>query len=307
MTNNSKVVVSFSELDAYRQCPMKHALAYKQRWTRPQEEESALNKGKLWHAVMEEHYNIIKAAQHVLGRRIHKNEERGVLETCWSAVARHLADPISGEQSDIQALVEWMYRGHVAMWGADLDWLIVAVEHSAEVPLPSPSGRASNRYYLKIKIDLVVRDREGRLLVVDHKSCKNLPTDKELDIDDQFGLYTVGMRMLGFPVFGSIHSAARTQRNKGDQDGTNPQPLDGRFKRSPMYRTETELTNLLADAAAVARAAYGPGSDNVYSSPDTDRCRWRCDFLDAHLMARKGIPIRTVLRDQGFVINKERH
>lgn len=301
------VVVSYSELDTYRQCPLKHKLAYKDRYTRPPEEDSALNRGKLWHLVMEEHYRTLQGIQHRLNRRIHKDEEREALAEAWTGVRRLLADGRTGEQTEVQNLIEWMYRGHVAHWGADLDWLIVGVEHSAVVPLPAPSGRPSNRYYLKIKIDLVVRDREGRLLVVDHKSCKNLPTDKELDIDDQFGLYTAGMRSLSHPIFASVHSAARTQRNKGDQDGSNPQPLSGRFKRSIMYRTEAELTSLMVDASATARAAWGPGSDNIYSSPDTDRCRWRCDFLDAHLMSRKGIPIHTVLRDKGFVVNKERH
>lgn len=301
-----RVVVSYSELDTFRQCPFKHDLAYNQRWTKTQEQDSALNKGKLWHLVLEAHYQVIQAAQHVLGRRIHKAEEADVLEDCWRAVVPLIANPDTGEQTEVQGLIEWMYRGHVAKYGADLDWLIVGVEHSAEVPLPAVTGRKSNRYYLKIKIDLVVRDREGRLLVIDHKSCANLPNDKQLDIDDQFGLYTAGMRALGHPIFSAVHSAARTQRNKGDVDGSNPQPLEGRFKRSVMYRTETELDALMMDAAATARASRATGQ-NLYSSPDTDRCRWRCDFLDAHLMARKGIPIHTVLRDQGFVVNKDRH
>ena len=43
---NNKIVVSYSELDTFRQCPMKHALAYKQRWTRPVEEGSPLNKDR---------------------------------------------------------------------------------------------------------------------------------------------------------------------------------------------------------------------------------------------------------------------
>lgn len=304
---SGRVVVSYSELDAFRQCPLKHALAYKQRWSKTHDADSPLTKGKLWHLAMEAHYRTIQKIQGELGRRIHKAEEAQVLAECALAVEPLLSDQISGEQSELQGLIEWMYAGYVAHHGADLDWLILGVEHSAEVPLPSVGGGRSNRYYLKVKIDLVVRDRDSRLLVVDHKTCRNLPTDKELDIDDQFGLYTAGMRALGHPVFAAMHSAARTQRNKGDQDGSNPQPLNGRFKRQVMYRTDIELDNLMTDAATTARAAWGPGSDAVYSAPNPDMCRWRCDFLDAHLMARKGVPIRTVLMDQGFTVNKERH
>ena len=301
-----RIVVSFSELDTFRQCPLKHELAYKQRWTKDPDQESPLTKGKLWHAVMETHYRTLQQTQVGLNRRIHSGaEERQALQDAAEAVAPLLSDQVSGEQTELQELVEWMYAGHVGQWGADLPWWIIAVEHSAEVPLPSPSGRASPKYALKIKVDLIVKDREGKVFVVDHKSCANLPTKTQLDINDQFGLYTAGMRRLGVHVYAALHSAARTTRNRGDVDGTKPQLLEDRFRRTVTYRTPQELDRLMLDAANAARAAYSGNA--TYSSPDPDRCRWRCDFLEAHLMARKGVPLPTTLRDLGFAVNKDRH
>lgn len=302
----TRTVVSYSELDTFRQCPLKHNLAYKQRWTRDKDDESALTKGTLWHAVLETHYREIQKIQSSLGRRIHPEEEPTALKRCGAAATAILTDSRSGVQTPAQELVEWMYRGYTQMYGLDRDWWIVAVEHAAEIPLPTnTSGRKSPKYSIKMKIDLVVKDRRSNLWVVDHKSCSRLPAKREYDLDDQFGLYTWGMRQLGHPVEGSVHSAARTQRNKGDAEGTKPMGLDERFARTPMFRTDAELNNIALDAYRAAHASRTTGIP--FSSPNPDTCGWRCDFREAHLDMRKGLDPRRSLADRGFYQDKTRH
>ena len=299
-------IVSYSELDAYRQCPLKHHLAYRQRWTRPTRPDSPLSRGKLWHSVMERHYLTLADVQAATsGFSIPADQEPAALALAAEQVTPLLSDPTTGTQTDEQALVEWMYRGYTARYGADLDWRIEAVERSAEVPLPAETGRSSSRYRLKVKMDLLVTDRLGRLWLVDHKTCANLPNKLELGIDDQFGLYIAAMRSLGWQVLGAIHSAARTKKLKGDEANTDPTPLDRRFLRTAMYRSQTELDNLLLDAARTARASRRPGPP--HSSPNPDMCKWRCDYLDAHMEMRRGTPARVALTDFGFHVHKGRH
>jgi hypothetical protein len=200
-----------------------------------------------------------------------------------------------GKQSEQQELVEWMYNGYVEHYGSDPQWQILGVELAQVVPLLNERGNRT-RFRLKMKIDLVVKDRTfGGVWSIDHKSAKDLDREKTVDLDDQFGLYTWGLRQMGRPVRGSMYSGARTQRNKG------PMALDTRFSRIRMHRTDIELTNLALDAYRVARAAYsGPNQDQPYSSPNPQTCGWKCDFTDVHLAARKGIPIQPLLRDFGF-------
>ena len=303
----NSVVVSYSELDTFRQCPLKHQLAYVQRWTKPPAEGRALARGTLWHKTMEAHYRALQESQTDLpGFSIPKTDEPAILDRVWRTdIQPLLYDTQTGQQTPDQKLIEWMYRGYVEVYGADRQWKILQVERSAQIPLPADSGRPSSRYRLKIKIDLLVEDREGRRWLVDHKSGAELPNRLELDIDDQFGLYTAALRSLNWPVFGAIHSAARTRQLKGDEDGTKPTPLEKRYLRTPIYRSETELRNLLLDAGRAARAAYATGP--VFSSPSPDRCKWRCDFLDAHMAMRKGIPVQVALADFGFHVDKSRH
>lgn len=282
---DGRIVVSYSELKTYRECPLKHKWEYHDRWA-PTEEKPALARGHLWHWVMAAHYTAIRQAQ--------KENRIPDAEEIFDTVKQGLFDA-GGNQTEDQGLITWMYAGYLEAYGLDPDWEILAVEHKAEVPILE--GMRESGYWLKVIIDLVIRDRfTGKIWIVDHKTGRDAEKDKDLDLDDQFGLYTAGVRALGKPVLGSIYNGARTQRNKA------PMELDNRFKRTLMMRTDIELAAIMADALATARAAYAkhPPTYSPYSSPTSD-CKWRCPFVDVHLMWRKGAgELRDLMHDFGM-------
>lgn len=301
------IIVSYSELDTYRQCPLKHHILYGQRWTKPPKPDSALSKGSLYHRVMEEHYRIIKTYQDANGGKNPKEgskEEKALLAAAKAAVWPMLWDSERGDWfNPVCELIAWMYEGHVDNYGSMQDWRILGVEHQIITPLRDERGRRT-RYHLKAKMDLIVRERSnGGRWVIDHKSGANLPTDFDLEIDDQFGLYTWAMNEVGKPVLGSCHAANRTQRNKSFM------PLDTRMKLSYLNRDKIELKNLALDAWQVARAAHPPKSAPVlrYSSPDPRSCSWKCDIKEPHLLMRRGRNPADVLREYGFKIDRTRH
>jgi RecB family exonuclease len=300
-------VLSYSEIDTFRQCPLKHQWSYVERWRRPVDENGALAKGSLWHLVMETHYQVLQ------------NHDRNTPESCEAAldesrqaVSTLLVDTKNGQQSDTQALVQWMFEGYVAHWGADPDWDIVGIEQAFRINLPDPQGQPSP-YDIKGKMDLVVRDRKtGHLWVVDHKSGANLPSQMDLEIDDQFGLYSWAMKQEGTPVLGAIHNAARTTRNLADfpdySGKSQPQTLDQRHLRTFLNRSEAELTSIALDAWAVAANAYPTGEARpLYSAPDPRQCGWKCDFKEVHLLARKGRSPQVALEEMGFAQDFTRH
>lgn len=307
-------IVSFSELDTYRQCPLKHMLAYRERWTKAPDEDSPLTKGTLWHAVMEAHYLAIQAIQK--GR---------LREDALDALAKELNQLLwdGPNQSANQKLAWWMYQGYLDKYGYDPQWEILGVEVKFQARLVGPDG--PSRYILKGKLDLVVRDRKtGKIWIIDHKSGQNLPSQMDLDIDDQFGLYTWLLQQAGIDVLGVIHNAARTTMNVGDdpdnydpetgeplKKGIKRQTLEQRMHRTLMSRGKRELDAIGRDAWAVAANAYPQLADRealpLYSAPDPRQCGWKCDFLEPHLIARKGRPIRSALAEFGFEQRFERH
>lgn len=281
-------VVSYSELSTFRQCPLKHELSYKERWSRPPKEGSALARGSLFHSVLEAHYLAVQDPTRSAEQR--------------DAIIEMLAigDP---EQSETQGLVEWIWRGYIDVYGTDPEWEIVAVEYANEFWLPTPKGGRSP-YKLKLKIDLIVRERRtGHIWIVDHKTCKNLPDRKMLEFDDQFGLYTWGLRQLGKTVFGSIHNACRTQRLK-----TRDMTADERFRRTLLYRTDAELDTIAIEAYKTARRAYAQTAvGTAERCTDTEMCSWKCDFTEPCLGARKGGDLVHMLTMGGYEVQKERH
>lgn len=301
------VVVSYSELDAYRQCPLKHELGYKLRY-RKETTSDALNRGKLWHAVIEAHYKAIK----IWWDGGKDMSVSFVLEVARQDVNKIL-DKARDEKNEQADLVQWMYEGYVEKYGIDERWRPLALEFAFQLPLPNEKGRPS-RYHMKGKIDAIMRDMEtGRLWVWDHKSGANLPSQMDLEIDDQFGGYTWAMRQLGHKVIGSMHNANRTTRNLADfpdyEGKSKPQTLEQRHSRTYLNRGDIELDAIALDAYNVARNAYPPKSMQLplYSSPDPRQCGWKCDFKEAHLGMRTGIPAKEALEDRGFIQDFTRH
>lgn len=301
-----RIVVSFSEIDTFRDCPLKHQLAYVDRWTKEPEEGTPLSRGSRWHEVLATHYQTLREKAEWLGDGT--AGAKSVLALARTRIEE--AGLFDGEDGE---LARWMYGGYVEMYGVDPQWEILAIEHKAELPLLTTAeakerravARAAPpdpvRFWVKVILDLIVRDRiTGKIWIVDHKSSENLNKKIDLELSDQFGIYTAGLRALGRRVLGSVYSGARTYRLK-----TKVAPLEERFRREMMYRTDIELDNLILDFRAATEAAY---SDRpVFSSPNPRECQWKCDYRDAHLAARKGVPIEAALRDFGLRQNKERH
>lgn len=299
-------VVSYSELYAARQCPLKHELSYVERWSGQPDPLDARAKGTAWHNVMEAHYTVLKAAK----------LDRGpaTLKACRLAAEQQMGEL----PESLQKLISWMYDGYVDHWGLDPEWEILAVEHQAVCRLPSLRGNSSG-FSLKVKIDLVVRNRRNRkIYVVDHKSGKDLPGAKLLELDDQFPLYTWAMRQLGKKVFGQVYNAARTLRLEEDKKDPGKTPLDKRFARVPMIKSDRELDIVAIEAYQTASARYAQQAEvararaaglPVMSPRHTDpqRCAWMCDYKEPCMAGRKGLDIRGFLRDMKFEQHFERH
>lgn len=285
-------------MGSYRQCPHKHQLEYKERWQSPNR-SPALARGTLFHKVMEAHYRGLQMNPRTTPAADRLRASRGLAQAQLSAFR------LAGTDPEVVDLVEWMYEGYVDMYADDPDWEIVEVERQYVVPLRTASGQKS-RFSVKLAIDLLVRDwsMQGKLWLVDHKSGRDLPARKEVDLSDQFGIYVWALKQVGVDVFGCQWNAARTQRNK-----SKPQPLAERHSRILISKTAVELESVARDMYASARQAYSSRSlGERHADPDT--CNWKCQYLDACLLGRKTDSPqkeREFLHDAGFRQDFTRH
>lgn len=312
-------IISPSELDVMRQCPLRHSLLYGERWTKPVKDEShPLAFGTLWHSVLEAHYGSIKRAQDEAQRHLGgwKNFDQSVARVFAQRNALAVISEV--EDAEVAELLAWMYDGHVEMWGIDPDWQIVAIEHLGVVDLPGPPGVTTDlTFKLKFRMDMIIKV-DGRLWIVDNKSCKNLPNRLELDLDDQFGLYHWAGNEMGLNVFGTMHNAARKTMLKGDVTGENPSALENRFRRTPLTRGKVELETIALEAWQEAMARY-QGLENINAlkatglkieaqrHPSPMTCGWKCDFTEACIAGRKGVDLRGYIQRKGYKQDFTRH
>lgn len=277
-----RIVVSWSELDAGRQCPHKHELAYKQRWV-PPSVSRPLEVGKLGHAVLEAHFKTLQAGGSL-------PDAKQAAREVWLA---------SG--SDYQQTIEWIYGRFVERYGASRNWKILGVEQELRLPL-------DDRFILKIKLDLLLMDLVRQSThILDWKFSSRLLSDRELAFDDQFGLYEAVMNRAGYPILSSIHGLCRTPQ-RGTPARGDP-PLDDWFALTPLYRTPGEQEMLIQEALSDFHRLHDYGPGEAPRHPDTDRCKWRCSFTKACLHGRKYGPRREreLLEADLFEMQQERH
>lgn len=282
-------LVSFSELDAFRQCPYKHHLGYRERW-QADETAPALSRGKLFHEVMEFHYNRIQQGMKV----------PGVAQEM--AVSGLLFDAETADATPEQDLVAWIYKGYVEHYSSRDRWDILGVEVPVEDWLPNERGNRST-FRLKGKVDLLVFDKETQgIWVIDHKTCKNLPKGREVDFDDQMAVYIYLLRLRGYDIRGAVFNFCRTEKLKSRE-----MDVDERFKRVLTVRTDEELRIIALEVLKTFQDAYRPREGLPPRHPNTDTCRWRCPFTEPCLGARKGLDRVKMLQDHGFAQDFTRH
>lgn len=275
--------VSYSELAAFRQCPLKWRWSYRDRWDSDRA-KPALDRGTVWDAMLQTHYAGWMAGQDRADTSLQ------TLET--------LREAGMAEVEDVE-LLEWMYDGYVSRYLEEdrATWDVLANQLTMVLPLPDPDDPTKDGPIgLKVKIDRVARHRPTKgLWVWDDKTGKQQPKQAALDIDDQFKLYQWGLRRTGRQVAGFLVNHARTERLKRDMAG------DERFVRHRLTSTDVELAAVALDAARAAAEIHRPDR-REFSSPNSGLggCNGWCDYFDAHLTIRRGTPEEVALRSFGF-------
>lgn len=324
-------MVSHSEAESAARCGFQHQLGYRERWTRPQNPDSAAGQGVAWHEVLEAHYKVIQNYQRIAelaGRPWWTFNQEVALEEAHRQVQPVIKRHQERSES-LGELISWMYAGYVAYWGADPDWRIVDVERAGQVPLNPPISKdysslfgkihefdnsdASEDFMFKYRADLIIEEN-GKLWLVDHKSCHNFPTQFDLDFDSQVDRYTWALRQEGVPIYGQLFSQARRRMLK------KAQPLDERHRRPRTYRTPKELDVIAADLFRTVYARYADqlGLEQYTIHPEAPprdaarqmssrHCSHLCDLTEACLAGRKGKDSRQFLVEEGFAQNFTRH
>lgn len=280
MAEIETVTVSYSELKDAMRCAFKHRLGYVESWSvQERHPMSALAFGNAWHAVMEEYYRVLM--EH------HSGWAEGS-ESPYRAAKKLIYTFPEVQQEPLL----WMLEGYAANYGVEPGWEVMGVEEKLIVDLPQL--KADLRIKLKVKIDLIIKDRQGQIWVDDHKSAYPLP--KAAKGDYQLPLYIFALRKQGRKAFGARYSyALKPPKLKRDYD------LDKRFVRYLQHHSDAEVEEAAEDMYRVAYERYKSqqtwGQDQPRNfQPD---CKF-CDFETPCRASRKGRDHEPFLIDIGM-------
>lgn len=270
------IVIRHSEIADFRHCPLKHRWAWRDGWYSPARESGGARElGSIWHEMLKIRYRYIQARQ-LDGRPMRE-------EDLDEQVGRQVATA----NTDLQETLVWMYEGYIEKHGWDPDWKIVSVELEEQARFNDEDGQPlvidGRPVFYSWMTDILVASREYRgILVVDTKSTGQPMSQMDIDLSDQFGLYTLGWQRLGKKVRGQLVNMAHTKKLK------RAMTLDERFVRRPSIRTATELRNIELDAVDTIYEIWSARNQRrSRSHPDPRTCGWKCDFKEPHLRLRR--------------------
>lgn len=172
--------VSWSEIKTFQRCPKQHEYKYIQRLV-PRAKSRPLFMGSWVHAALQTHY---AEGDWKRGHEVFVKE--------WNSLFEEEQNELRSRRGKIvlkpfPEIVENIMRSYLFYY-KDEGWETVAVEQEFEVDTPLVIDGVRQRF--KGIIDLVVRDPQGLLWVIDHKTAGTIPEPTAFHaMDPQLMLY----------------------------------------------------------------------------------------------------------------------
>lgn len=186
--------VSHARLRMWRRCQMRHHYKYYQKLI-PKRRSASLRLGSIVHELIE--------AQHERGRWLPE----------WRAFKAEFMKLFQEERlelGDLPAKAKLIVKGYFEFYQNDgLDYAHTNRRSNTELKVHFDMG--NNLEYIGY-IDALPRDEQGRLWVMDHKTCRVIPDEETRFSDLQLVLYHWALPMAGYPEpYGTCWDYLRTK------------------------------------------------------------------------------------------------
>jgi len=184
--------ISFTQLDQYLRCPLKYRFTYIDR-VKPDFVPAALAFGSGIHGAAAFLFRGLGQ-----GARPSVADVQGFFEAFWNLETEHR--PLRfGERDTRESLLDLAARMLAVLCAEVPDGTeIVAVEQPFRVPLiDQETGELLDRDLVG-KIDVLERDPERRLVVVDLKTAARRYTDLQVEMSLQLSVYSYATGLLGY-------------------------------------------------------------------------------------------------------------
>lgn len=262
---------NYSEIATLKRCPRKWKFIYVEN-LEPLKPSRALIFGQLVHNCLAEYYrggDILKP-----------------LNTWWSEIVS--SDLFVEEIEDFEKKkneLEIILTSYKSFAEENDDFTPVSVE----TKFVKRIGRSLS--YLSGIIDLVARDKDGHLILVEHKTTSVSPDFNHIVLDDQIAYYNWALQeIFGERVLYILYNIILIKVLK-----TKPNNF---FFREKIYRTEKELENVEAQLVSQSRLLREAYRGELNFRNPTKDCLWDCSFRELCILEMKGVPYYDLVKTQ---------
>ena len=214
MSAEPKQLLTNSRAKDFRACPRLHHIRYN-LGVAPAVEADVVRFGSLWHAGTEAWWNAQRCCFESAET---PHFEHVAPDDVWLGKALSALYVAATDPLDLVRAEELMRGYHLRWKDEGYEPLAVEVEFRCELVNPE-TGASSRTFDLAGKIDGIVRDRAGRVLLTERKtSSEDIGVGSEywrrLTLDPQVSTYFVGARALGYDVQGCLYDVVAKPRLK---------------------------------------------------------------------------------------------
>jgi CRISPR/Cas system-associated exonuclease Cas4 (RecB family) len=266
--------VSHSEVDSYLLCRRKHYYGYGLSLERIATSHS-LATGTAGHRVLEKFYSTLLE----IGSSAEEQLE-GWDFALEAAKAEY--DLIVGEgyenannRAELHSILfdaEWGYFTHEFM--VKNGWRVLAVEQEFNLLY---NEQTDSRY--PFVVDMIMEDKDGKIVVIDHKFVYDFYTPEQTDLQPQIPKYIGALRAMNYPVAYGAYNMLRTRKLKTPTADSMQYFMILKPNKDRVLNTFMEQLGVAAEIQALKELPIEDQSKRAYRTANKMVCQ-SCSFRD---------------------------
>lgn len=269
-----KVQVHASQISDYSTCPRMYYFKYVLGLV-PKAENSKLFFGKGMHRGLEVYY---------------KTGDADAAEAAYAAWLTEKTEALRAANADMEVVKESADIGasllaeYINYARQNDNFIAEFVEQEFVVPIWSPDGNETGMEHAGTW-DGIVRDRYGKLWLMEHKTAKNFPSELDLKLNRQNRYYLLAAhQVFDEGVRGTVYNVIRK---------VNPK----RTKTPVIFRRFIPSTpvELISTRDQMYRAAERMLSDEYYDPNPGMHCNWKCSYDQLCCCMQEGVDFTPIV------------
>ena len=266
--------VSHSEVDSYLLCRRKHYYGYSLSLERVSTSHS-LATGTAGHRILETFYKTLLSAGETADKQLNAWDQAitTAQQEYETIVGEGYEDaPNRALLHDILFNDDWGYFANEYITRAG--WTIMAVE--AEFSLVYDEDKQSSYPFV---VDMIVKDTEGRFVVIDHKFVYDFYTPEQTDLQPQIPKYIGALRAMNHEIGYGAYNMLRTRKLKTPESSSMNYFMILKPNTDRVLNTFMEQLGVAAEIQALKELPVEQQSKIAYRTANKMVCQ-SCSFRD---------------------------